>query len=134
MMKSSPAIAIITSLIFCFYSCSQTKEGTIVGKWQFDRTEKYGPDTDQLEAKNTIEQNRGVTAVFGKDGSYYTIRQTGDASDTIQKGKYEISKDGKQVITSHPYGADTVRLLELTSKLMRLETPQKDTVLLKKID
>lgn len=134
MMKSFPAIAIISALIFCFFSCNQSKEGTIVGKWQFDRTEQYGPDTDQREAKNTIEQNRGVTAVFGKDGSYYTIRQTGDVSDTIQRGKYEISKDGNHVITFHPYGADTVRLLELTSKLMRLETPQKDTVLLKKIN
>jgi len=145
-MKLSLLTALVINAMFC--SCNDAKESKtdskseqysqsdFWGKWKYEKIEKYTEGTSPEDAAVRDEQNKGLTVIFNEDGVYYSLKETGSLTDTLETGRYEIINNGQQLVTTSSSSAigDTVRIVELTGNTLRVETPTKEIVVIKKVN
>jgi len=57
-------------------------------------------------------------------------------TDTLETGRYEIINNGEQLVTTGSASAigDTVRIIELSGNTLKVETPAKEVLLIKKVN
>lgn len=109
-------------------------KATVVGTWRFDRMEKLGPNTDPADVKEMEEKSRQMSATFGPDGIYYTLREMDGELDTVQSGRYEMIGNGKFIVTHREYSSDTVELLEISRNSFKVVSPEKDIIVFKRLN
>jgi hypothetical protein len=134
-MKEIRTILIFIALTITFFSCStKSKNDLIIGKWTFDKIEKVGK-TSMENADEMKKNSEGLIATFNDNGTFISIKTQGEYKDTLGNGSYEITKDGKFIVT-HDTGTrntDTVEIIELNAKILKVQTSNKDVLVLKKI-
>ena len=117
-MKKYTSIALLITVAFIFSCNSSSKEDLMIGTWTFDKKEN---------------DNKKVT--FNKDKTCVSTTVDEGKTDTIATFQYNLINGGKTLITVDPTGdrkTDTVEIIELTAKLLKIKTPTGDTVALKK--
>ena len=142
-------ISLLTVIAICFlYSCNNAKESKteaksvqetqagLQGKWKYEKFEKFAEGTSPEDASAREEVNKGLIVIFNEGGVYYSLKENGSSTDTVETGRYEIIDNGKQLVTTGSASAigDTVRIVELTGNTMKVETPNKDILLIKKVN
>ena len=142
-------ISLLTAIAACFlFSCNDAKESktetkteqetqsNLLGKWRYEKIEKLAEGTSPEDASARDEVNKGLTVIFNADGVYYSLKETDSITDTLETGRYEIINNGEQLVTTGSASAigDTVRIVELTGNTLKVETPTKDILLIKKVN
>lgn len=114
----------------------QETKSSLLGKWKYEKFEKFAEGTSPEDASAREKQNEGLIVIFNEDGVYYSLKETGASTDTVETGRYEIINNGQQLVTTGSASAigDTVRIIELTGNTLKLETPTKDILLIKKVN
>jgi len=142
-------ISLLAVITICFlFSCNDAKESktepkseqetqsNLTGKWKYEKIEKFAEGTSSEDAFAREEVNKGLIVIFNEGGVYYSLKETGSSTDTVETGRYEIIDNGKQLVTTGSASAigDTVRIVELTGNTLKVETPNKDILLIKKLN
>jgi uncharacterized protein (TIGR03066 family) len=134
-MKQIISFTIFVSAAICFFSCdTKSKHKLIVGKWAFEKGENKNKTDKDINDRN--ERSEGVIATFYDDGTFISIRQKDDYTDTLSKGIYELAGEGKFLVTHEKDKSknDSVEVIELTDKILKVHSPEeKDTIILKRI-
>jgi|SRR5687767_11545397 len=137
-------ISLLTAIATCFlFSCNNAKESKtettqqetqagLQGKWKYEKFEKFAEGTSPEDASAREKQNQGLIVIFNADGVYFSLKET----DTLETGRYEIINNREQLVTTGFASAigDTVRIIELTGNTLKVETPAKEILLIKKIN
>lgn len=145
-MKLSLLSAIVITAVFC--SCNDAKnsktnsmseqetKSSLLGKWKYEKIEKFTEGTSSEDASARNELSKGLIVIFNEDGVYYSLKETGASTDTVETGRYEIINNGQQLVTTGSASAigDTVRIVELSGNTLKVETPAKEIVLIKKVN
>jgi len=142
-------ISLLTAIVTCFlFSCNDAKEsktGTktqqetqagLQGKWKYEKFEKFAEGTSPEDASAREKLNEGLIVIFNADGVYYSLKESGAMTDTLETGRYEIINNGEQLVTTGSASAigDTVRIIELSGNTLKVETPAKEVLLIKKVN
>jgi hypothetical protein len=133
MKQVIPFTIFISATIFLFSCSTKSKTNLITGKWAFDKIEKMGtPDSANADEMN--KNSEGIMATFRDNGTFISIKPKDGYNDTLGNGSYEIS-EGKFLIThdSRTINTDTVEIIELSSKILKVQTLKKDILILKKV-
>jgi hypothetical protein len=122
--------------LICLLSCgNKSRTDLILGKWQFDSMEEKDGNHGPQEREQLQERNKGVTAEFLKDGRFISTKENSGQSEARDEGTYKLLDGGKYIVTkmSASDREDTVRVIDVNEKTMKVETPDKDIITLKKI-
>ena len=133
MKKIISSAIFIPAAIFLFSCNNKSKDNIIVGKWGFEKIESRGRTAEDINDMN--KSFAGLVATFNDNGTYNSIKPKDGYNDTLGVGTYEVTNKGKFIMThergqEHP---DSAEIIELTSKILKVQTPGKDTLVLKKI-
>ena len=142
-------ISLLTAIAICFlFSCNNAKESKtntksvqetqagLQGKWKYEKFEKFAEGTSPEDASAREKLNEGLIVIFNPDGVYYSLKESDSVTDTLETGRYEIINNGEQLVTTGSASAigDTVRIVELSGNTLKVETPAKEILLIKKIN
>ena len=77
----------------------------------------------------------GIVAAFEDNGSFISIKTKDGYNDTLGNGNYEITSDDKFLVTHdiRTNNTDSVEIIELSSKILKVKTSKKDVLILKKV-
>ena len=131
-LRFTNSFRMITAFILLLSCGTQSKKISIVGTWEYERVEK-ATKTTATEADKMDRDNKGHTVQFDADGKYVSLRAP---TDTTETGSYEVINDGKFVVTHRngsTSGGDTVKIAELTSDRIKVQTPNDDIYILKRV-
>ena len=112
MKKIIPFALVATVLYSCGGSSANKK---IMGTWGFD---------------NPDRKDKSIT--FDKDNKCYSISMYDGKADTVMSGTYSFINSDKKLVTTDGRRNDTVDIIDLTDALLKIKTPDGDTVLMKK--
>jgi hypothetical protein len=133
MKKIIPFTILIPAAIFLFSCNNKSKDKLIVGKWAFEKMESRSRTAEDI---NTMSKNTaGLVATFNENGTFNSIKPKDGYNDTLAAGTYELADKGKFIVT-HEHGQthpDSVEIIELTAKILKVQTSGRDTLVLKKI-
>ena len=124
----------ISGGILLFACNHKSKTNPIVGKWQFEKAENK--DKTEKDVYDINKRSEGVVATFYDDRTFVSIKKRDNYTDTLAKGTYEMSQDGKFLLTQEPDKSepDTVKIIEVTDKILKVHPPgEKDILILKRI-
>ena len=125
---------LIGATIF-LYSCgTKSKTNLITGKWAFDKIEKMS-NPDSANADEMNKNSEGIIATFRDNGSFISIKTKNGYNDTLGNGSYELTSDEKFIVThdNRTNNTDSVEIIELSSKILKVQTSKKDILILKKV-
>jgi hypothetical protein len=133
-MKKIVSFTIFIIALYSFSCNNKSKARLIVGKWAFDKIDNAGkPNTESADEMK--KNSEGIIATFNDNGTLISIKTKGEDRDTLGNGSYEVTSDGKFIIT-HDTGTtniDTVEIIELNAEILKVQTSNKDVLILKKI-
>jgi hypothetical protein len=134
MKHALPFTIVISTSIFIFSCGTKSKTNLITGKWAFDKIEKMG-NLDSASADEMRKNSEGIIATFRDNGSFISIRTKNGYSDTLGNGGYEMTSDEKFIVThdNRTNNTDSVEIIELSSKILKVQTSKKDILILKKV-
>jgi uncharacterized protein (TIGR03066 family) len=134
-MNQITALAFFISAGILIFSCNtKPKDKLIVGKWKFEKGENK--DKTEKDINDMNKRSEGVIATFYDDGTFISIKQKADYTDTLAKGTYELAGEGKFLVTHEKDKSknDSIKVIELTDKIFKVQTPEeKDIIILKRI-
>ena len=132
-MKKIIASSIFLISLFCLLSCNnKSKDKLIVGKWSYDKFEK-GPKTKEDDALRIETNNKGRMVMFDADKKYISFGSQGDTTET---GSYELGGEGKFMVmlrNGSTKAGDTIKVVELTDKTFKIQSPKDDVVSFKRV-
>ena len=131
-MKRSLLFTISFAMVVLSYSCKSKNAGkTIIGKWVFEKIQTDPSITVTDDNKNIGD----ISATFKEDGSFISIMKNFDQDVTLGRGTYQIINGNTELVTNDvvTHAIDTVKILELTDKTMKIASRQHDTIYLKKV-
>ncbi|HKB45380.1 MAG TPA: hypothetical protein VKC90_13360 [Chitinophagaceae bacterium] len=134
-MKQVIRFTILISTIIFLFSCgTKSKTNLVTGKWAFDKIEKMS-NPDSANADEMNKNSEGIIATFRDDGTFISIRTKDGYSDTLGNGSYEVTSDEKFIVThdNRTSNTDSVEIIELSSKILKVKTSKKDILILKKV-
>ncbi len=134
-MKQVIRFTILISTIIFLFSCgTKSKTNLVTGKWAFDKIEKMS-NPDSVNADEMNKNSEGIIATFRDDGTFISIRTKDGYSDTLGNGSYEVTSDEKLIVThdNRTSNTDSVEIIELSSKILKVKTSKKDILILKKV-
>ena len=129
-----PFTIVISATIFIFSCGTKSKTNLITGKWAFDKIEKMD-NLDSVSANDMRKNSEGIVATFNDNGTFISIRTKNGYSDTLGNGSYEMTSDEKFIVThdNRTNNTDSVEIIELSSKILKVKTSKKDILILKKV-
>ena len=133
-MKKIVSFTIFIIALYSFSCNDKSKPRLIVGKWAFDKIENVGK-TSTESADEMKKNSEGIIATFNDNGTFISIKTKAEYRDTLGNGSYEVTSDGKFIVT-HDTGTrniDTVEIIELNAEILKVQTSNKDVLILKKI-
>lgn len=104
MKSNAPFMVIICTMVL--FSCkTQSNEKLIIGNWTADN----------------------IIVTFDKKG---IITSKLEGRDSSESRPFQLIKNGEYIVTQNKnsISPDTVKIVELTDKLLKIATPQKDTI------
>jgi len=121
-MKLNGFLITITLLMLTTYGCkSKTANDLIVNKWHL--YEMAGKDAESIPDSVKSKMYKEASIEFTKDGKY----QTTGMGEGIKKGTYQLTTDGKTLITTENGGMpDSVSVVELTATKMTVKDGKAD--------
>ena len=134
-MKQVVSFTILISATTFLFSCdTKSKNKLITGKWAFDKTEKMDKP-DSTNADEMSKNSEGIIATFRDNGTFISIKTKDGYSDTLGNGSYEVTSDEKFIVThdNRTSNTDSVEIIELSSKILKVKTSKKDILVLKKV-
>jgi hypothetical protein len=134
MKQIIPFTIFICATIFIFSCGTKSRSNLITGKWAFDKIEKMST-SDSVNANEMNKNSEGIIATFRDNGTFISIRTKDGYSDTLGNGSYEVTSDEKFIVThdNKTSNTDSVEIIELSSKILKVQTSKKDILILKKI-
>ena len=132
-MKKIVTASILLISLYCLISCTnKSKDKLIVGKWSYEKFEA-GPKTPEEGAIRIETNNKGRLVVFDSDKKYVSLGSQGDTTET---GSYELTGEGKFMVmlrNGSTKAGDTIKVVELTDKTFKIQSPKDDVVTFKRV-